>query len=703
MSQSNYLGDSLSVLIDDAVNRKGGASNHAILEVQAYTDMETKLAGAPLVLAVLGTLGAISVSGPDFSLVDEEEKAEFKLLKHPTSFRASLTQVANEVYNTLLTSHNNMESIKVMMIQIPAQMLDAVDILRKGSDSDIKNHLPTELKLLDDINKKAQDKVTQVLDKFTFTIDTLHELVTATEWAKGTAEHSKDKAEIELKVIAAEKEQYEAQLKEMESELAKVMKKVVEEEQAFKSELKKLGSSKMFFKETLASVADVAIGGVNSVLGTSFNAGKGGSNSPNGAAENQPGNIKDIQVAKFIEQVTNSALQPLLDYFGQDQILDFVKLKDLSILSESKTRIQRIGSKLKPLQGVTPGVYKEATNFLIDIESFIEELENAAKKGEAKENMDMHEWLNELLSKASEIGVTMSAVYGVPLHGTPGPNQINSANQDMEGGSSSLRGSLVKAQYTKLELTRQQYRYMEEKAEALRQKKLEKNKELNDVLREIIQLEAEKMTQQDILKIIVHGLKQLYRLREEWTKMFMYFNQISILIKDALGPSMTGFNMLVEGEAKQKLENEAMEMSGVIKDNMFKKISKVVITSRVVKFLSSSYTELSNNHLMPMIHEFGQVMALSRDQAEEITMKKEKLARMADEAQKSINDIILNQHEKFQQDLKERTLAVESAYNEQLEMQTLTEKEKKAIQEDSKKKFEKVQRKLHATTENDFY
>ena len=92
----------------------------ALLSVQATSDMESKLSAAPLALTLLGHLAVISAGAQDFSLVPQDgaSKFEFKFLKFPGSFRASLTQVGNKVHRALLTAHGNMGFLDVTMIQV---------------------------------------------------------------------------------------------------------------------------------------------------------------------------------------------------------------------------------------------------------------------------------------------------------------------------------------------------------------------------------------------------------------------------------------------------------------------------------------------------------------------------------------------------------------------------------------------------------
>ena len=233
----------LTALIEASVNKKGGATKDSLLEVQAFSDMETKLGGAPLALGILGGLAVISASGPDFSLSpDPNEQRKYECIKYPKSFRASLTQVGNEVYSALLTAHSNMDFIEVTMSQVPGMMQDIVAVLRRGTPGEIKDQLPIDLRAMEAAAKNGKLKVKEVLDSFESAIKTQKELVEATQAARALSEQSKDKVDIELKLTEREDEEFQKELKQTEEELSQVSQKLEEEEREFKAELDKCGS-----------------------------------------------------------------------------------------------------------------------------------------------------------------------------------------------------------------------------------------------------------------------------------------------------------------------------------------------------------------------------------------------------------------------------------------------------------------------------
>ena len=416
---------------------------------------------------------------------------------------------------------------------------------------------------------------------------------------------------------------------------------------------------------------------------------------------------EERDIIKSICHLSDMALKPMEFYFNDDSTLDMVKMKNTRFLEQAKQAYKKQSSKIEihfqGKQNLYKALRKDVKRFLYDLDNFLIEMDRAAESCDVDQTAIGKHYI-ELQEMAEELGPVQAAAIGTQIHQTPSPGLIERAKSSF--GSCRISETHAKAMVAKLELRKEQLRTTELRAEELRKRKLEKNKELHRVLRELSNLKEEQMTKQQILSTIVMGLRALYELRQQWTKLFLYFKTMDNLLQAAMGPAMIKFSNVAEIEGQrvqqgQEEVEEVKEMSTLIKDRLFKTVTNVVVTSRVVHFLSKSYLSLSNDHLMPMISEFGKLIALDSSDKNFLATKHQELMSRATDAQVSIREIIEAKHFEFRRDLYNRRKAIEEIYEEQPAIQNLTEPKRLSIQEQVQKRFQKAQARMEDLKDDD--
>ena len=92
-------------------------------------------------------------------------------------------------------------------------------------------------------------------------------------------------------------------------------------------------------------------------------------------------------------------------------------------------------------------------------------------------------------------------------------------------------------------------------------------------------------------------------------------------------------------------------------------VRKTVVTSQLVRFMSGSYVALSKDHLLPMSYSFGKLLALPRENKDELQNEKENMSQKADEAQKAIKEILETGHQQFEAQWKKDKVAIDAQKN----------------------------------------
>ena len=92
-----------------------------------------------------------------------------------------------------------------------------------------------------------------------------------------------------------------------------------------------------------------------------------------------------------------------------------------------------------------------------------------------------------------------------------------------------------------LETAKEQMRKAQELADAEFERKLEKSQELDKLVLEIMQFDSQHATLSDILQILDKAIKAIGEFQQSWSKLVIFFKELSNFIKVHLGNRLKGF------------------------------------------------------------------------------------------------------------------------------------------------------------------
>ncbi len=665
--------------------------------------MESKLAAAPLALAVLATLALISAQASDFSLLprDKEEQAAitFSCLKIPSSYRACLAQVGNEMFDALRTAHSNMSFIHLSMKQIPGLMEDVVILLFEGTQQEIEDQMKEELSTLQKVSMRCQEKVQEELNKFDVVLASLGELTCASQRVRGDTEKGQKSAQASLNVLQTEKENAEKEWKEMEKEVERNKAKLEQEEKEFKQAIDQGGSMPDLGKQLFSNLADTAANTVIPVFVMSKGAAYAASAMTNketfaylGAAAavktipsllaspptDVPPEISyaERDVIASVKRVADNVI-PLLQHFFKDGQLDLVKLKDTMKLDEAQKHLTKEEEKVGkvPEEDAIRGYVRVVLNLYTELKQLCKDLQDAGT-GAGETSDALWTQLKNAEKQCLIHGEGRAAVGETSSVGGGGPGRVERAMKgagDRISGKSQMAETYVKTMMEKLNAKRDFYNATEKKANEMKKKKLEQNKELQSVLKNIAQFQEDQATQKEILDIINEGLKALHSLRKQWSQIFLFFKQIDNILQATMGPTLNNFIEISRSTANRSIEG-ATAISRLTRGRLHRRASSVLVTSQIVSFLSTSYLSLSTKHLQPLINRFGDFMALDKSTGKEVhEAERQTLLQEAQKAQDMIASVIEAGHAKFKSDLAVRYRELDKALTVKQEEQEKVE------------------------------
>ena len=110
-----------------------------------------------------------------------------------------------------------------------------------------------------------------------------------------------------------------------------------------------------------------------------------------------------------------------------------------------------------------------------------------------------------------------------------------------DGPKSSLSANHVKAMHQKLEMMKAQSEEARTNADQSRERQLYANRQLMETMASLQKFDAEAATQKEVLDILFEGIKQFSTLKTQWSKLLLFFTDISTQIKFGMGKPVENF------------------------------------------------------------------------------------------------------------------------------------------------------------------
>jgi len=268
----------------------------------------------------------------------------------------------------------------------------------------------------------------------------------------------------------------------------------------------------------------------------------------------RPGQEREDPSDQFEEQGLFGRAQELRKVVGNlsrafenDTTLDLMALKDQEILPSATSSVDIHQKKIEKSR--ESKTQKELLNVCKDIVKLIARMEKAYNTKD--ENIvKLREDLTKIEEKCTELGdaKTQAAHFQ-----TPSPTMIKAAQQCTKLGNCNLSERFARDMQLKLELTKEQLRSTEKRAEELLEKKLEMTRELHKTLSDLSTFKETNATRDQVLEKIGKGLVAFGQLKKQWTDLLMFFDGLATLVNTSLGPRLQQFVDVAEAAEKRKV------------------------------------------------------------------------------------------------------------------------------------------------------
>lgn len=657
------------------------------LIVGPNTSWEDFLTPAPMCICLLGELMAISTKA-DFTLEKNPPKDGFKLMKWPNSFRASLTQVVNSGWVAFNEAHKNMDQIRLMSANVPKHLKDAIKILLQGENEELEDLLPVPLLAIQDTADRCLALASSVENKFEHVMDLTGEILEACVGAKGTYEREMKEVEAALAVAAENKrtaEEQKALSKKAYEDLQRAVNRAeTQYDKALQSMPGGWGVIALNTVEGLSNAFNTALTGVCRIATLGL-----------GSSGSQEKSMVEKVVAGRKPSEPNAGPSPKVD---AETIEAYENATSLKSFADTLIMICLQDERLNPnIKGNIDGVYYVKTQFqnmlkeqgggglnavqnrLISLcrqgirvcDCIIEETE--AMSQSADDSLKLANSIMEFHHKILVLQVEGKNILGACPTEPKAPNQ-SVLPPDPQPGKGAVQQAVQNARF-KIEQTQAQLDHTRERYDKSCDKLAESTARLGGVIAEIAKLDIQKIDFNKIRETLIKGIKALGELREQWTKLVMFFQMMSNIIRCSLNSSLKDFVTYAEKTKERSLNNYSV--TKLKRDMIYQQAFEAAKIAHLVNMISGTYVQVSKNYIMDRVAGLGKLQGYDPEtEMRQIIQERMALNQGCQAAQDGIRQLVMERKREFDMRVDTRIKSIKTELEKALPPPTASEKKR---------------------------
>ncbi|XP_013401464.1 uncharacterized protein LOC106167278 [Lingula anatina] len=676
---------------DSLIAMTKGESNTNLnmeLVMRPYANWEHFLSPAPMSIALLGQLMIIA-SETDFSLAKNPPTEGFQHMKHPSSFRASLLQVSNAVYEAFDQANSSMDQIRIRTLTLPSEVKNALKIIIAGENNEIKRIVPSKLARIKEAADKCLQFAKETESKFEGVMLLTAEILEACTKTQGendqevattltTIKHLKERVE----KYKQEQQNDQKDLQELKADVQNAHKQIEAAMDGLPSAWETLGMSVIStvttglthkFSGMLGCVATVTTQLGPQIMETAkaiANSGQFPTLTPDQAQPKTTARQKaDINVCMKHSQILIYA--NILSSFIIEMESDSEQETKLK-LSENIHNIDK-GSKYVELQFKT---LIEEVQREIDADEGVRGIAiEICKTGEkiaqdlTKLNCDMDQHQNEIkeidrqvkqMKREAQLFQTlaMKKLQALPIPSTTPQHAGAQEKCGLAAGQNVLIASIEAARF-KTEQAMSLLKNAEERHEKMAKDMKEKNEAAMNLMQEMSKQDVRRLDLETIRSVLFRGMKALASIRDQWAKLVEFFKMMSHIMECALTVSLEEFTNTVDGSCGDKKVG-TLTLSHAVRDVLFEEAYMAIKISHLVNMLSTTYCEVSKDHIMGRIGVLYHIVAMDpKYQLEDMKYHQRQLLDGCQEAQRKIQELACSNAEEFHATIQERINRIE--------------------------------------------
>lgn len=661
----------------DSLSKGENIREEMALVVSPHANWENFLSPAPMCICLLGELMVLSTTA-DFTLENTPPRDGFKLMRWPSSFRASLMQVANWGYEAFSEAHTSMDQIRLLSLNVPVHMREAVKILLKGTNEEVEDLLPIQLKAIEKVADEGLLLATSVEAKFNAVMSLTAELLEACVGARGKYEVDLQETKIALE-IANKNKNIAEERKQMSTKVYKELEKSVKDaEKSYYSSLDSMPSGWQIIGMNVVEGIGDAFVNVLSGISRAFTSETEDSRKPR--QSRSPKSAEPVPSRMSLDDGTIKSYQKAILLKTYTDVLIDATIKD-----------GKLKTSIEPNDARIPYAERQFSNLLKDVHSLGKNAATAQIINLLKEGLDIVGHIKKIQrnfqvqanedtksSLAERILSFYQSVVAIESEGKAllwsSPTNMRAPNQRVMPTVPDTDGSAAQQHIQntrfKIQQAAAQLEFVRDKYDKACDNLQESNQKLGDVIAELAKLDIQKIDFEKIRKTLIKGIKALGELRGQWGKLVMFFQMISNLIRCSLNTSLEGFTATARKSQEHALKG--YPVTALRKDLIYQQAFHASKLAHVVNMISECYVKISSDHLMKRIAGLGKLLGFDpATDATEILREREALHQSSAKAQNEIRALVLKHKREFDEKVERRIRRIKEELENALPQQIL--------------------------------
>ncbi|XP_048236839.1 uncharacterized protein LOC125372023 [Haliotis rufescens] len=650
-----------------------------MLVLGPHMNWQEMLCPAPLSVCLLGQLVLVTLD-KDVSLVSEHmTRDRFKHTEYPESLRTSILQVADEGWNAFNLANKNMDQIRLLTLQIPQHVKNAVKYIVNGSEMEVRHLVPDYLANIKRITDTCVVRAEEVETRFCTIMALIGELQKACTFAEGHYSEKLLKAEKDHEVKTLRMKSLEERKKLAEEEYNELRDRFKKTTESYQKAMDSMPSGwSMIGMDFVEGLAKCTLGVCQSVTNAVT---KKSTKNDKASKDKQVQKEEDKEALLMLELPQLSlCVKTLVTNF--DQIMQGTEVDPLLMVEAT---FQDIVQTLKSYSGVC----KQKVNGIVDDGYELIKIMKTASKQLTKDQSqekDAKRIAGRLEGNMKALETFCSHAFGQSVQ-TPTP-MMSTKEQDSSSSASARYSEQcrfkVEQHASSLESIREDFK---SKSKSLQ----ETNAHVTSVIEELAHINLDKVNFGEIKQLLQRGINALGQVRTQWGKLVRFFTTISNIIRCSMDENVKNFVQGAERGAEFRLE---YTMSDMMRDTIYVQASEANKLSYMVNNLAEMYVEVSEKHLMDQVASLGELLALGGENDKgAVTLKMTQLKRQAKDATVSIGLIVAQKQLEFDTKVQRRIERIQREMKAVLpppppEDPTIKQQKKEAIEEAEKFKAE---------------
>ncbi|XP_067660759.1 myosin-11-like [Haliotis asinina] len=652
------------------------AKEDMILVLEPHMNWQEMLCPAPLSVCLLGQLVLVTLD-KDVSLVSElMDRSAFKYTKYPDSLRTSIVQVANQGWTSFNCANKNMDQIRLLTLQIPLHVKNAVKFIIGGSDEEIQELVPDILANIKRITDTCTSRAVEVEKIFTDVMNLIGELQEAFIFSKGEYGNMIRKAEKDIEVKSTRKEALEKRKQQAEKEYSEMREQFQKAQESYEKALDSMPSGwDMLGMDVVEELAKCTVTTVKNVTSMYMMKSLGGMPLVNNLVYEASVKSQRSTDALMLELPRISlCIQNILDNFSL-----LSQGKEPGDLTMVESTFNDIVTSLSSYSGACrdkfDGIKGDASQLIKTFKDASKQLSGGKQQIESAKGVAAR-----LNAKMQGLKVFCETAFGAKPLEMPTPKM--STYEQGQSASASSRHSAqarfkVEQASSTLEAARSDFRERSEKLDKV-------SEDITAIITELARIKLDKVDFDQIKALLQRGIKAIGEVRTQWGKLVRFFQTISNIIKYSMNENVKTFLQSAEKGKKFRLK---YTMSDMLRDMIYVQATDANTMAYMVNNLAEMYVEVSQKHLMDQVASLGELLALDPEKDKTaISRRQTELEAQAKDATASIARLVRQKKSEFDTKVKRRIQRIETEMKAVLPppepIDKEVEKEKrKAIQE----------------------